>query len=75
MYYLCDHDSDNIFRESSCLVNCGPQHVNVHCRLFCTRLSKKLVFVPVAGAMTVVDSDRLVQPSNTQWPEVQPLVS
>ena len=40
-------------------------------------LSKKLAFVPVAGAMTAhaVHRDRLVLASYVPWPEIQPLES
>ena len=63
-------------RESSCLANYMPLHLSVHCCLFFLySLSKKLVFVPVASAMTAAHRDRLLVASNTQWPEIQPLVS
>ena len=42
---------------------------------FLYSLSKKLVFVPVASAMTAVDRDRLVLASNAEWPEIQSLMS
>ena len=34
-------------------------------------LLKKLVFVPVASAMTVIHRDRLVLASNAQWLEIR----
>ena len=46
---------------------------SVTCFLY--NLSKKLVFVPVASAMTAARRDHLVLSSNTQWPEIQHLVS
>ena len=62
-------------RESSCLANCRPLHVSVHCRLFLYSLSKKLVFVPVASAMTTIHRDCLILAFNAQWPEIQSLTS
>ena len=38
-------------------------------------MSKKLVFVHVASATTSIHKDRLVLPSNVQWPEIQLLMS
>ena len=66
------------FRESSCLAKCLSLHVSVHCCLFFFFLygpSKKLVFVPVASAMTGVHRDHPFLVSNIQWLEIQPLVS
>ena len=59
--------------ELSCLANCRPLHISFHCRLF--SLSKMLMFMPVASAMTAIHSDHWVLPSNAQWPEVQLFVS
>ena len=61
--------------ESSCLANCRPLHVSVHCCLFLYSLSKKLVFVPVASAMIAVHRDHLVLASNNQWPDIRSLTS
>ena len=38
-------------------------------------MSKKLVFVSVAIAMAGIHRDRLLLAFNTQWPEIQHLVS
>ena len=56
--------------ESSCLDNCSPLQVNVHCRPF--YLFKKLEFVPVASAITAVHRDLVIPAPNAQWPEIQP---
>ena len=42
---------------------------------FLYSLPKKQVFVPVVSAMTAIGRDCLVLASNTQWPDIQPLVS
>ena len=65
-------------RESCCLANRRPLHVSIHCCpffVFFYGLSKKLVFMPVASAMTAVHRDRLTLASNAQWPEIQSLTS
>ena len=51
-------------------------HVSVHCCLvFCTVCQKKLMFVPVASALTGAHRDCLVLASFAQQPEIQHLVS
>ena len=57
------------------LANCRSVHVSVQCCLFCDSLSKNLVFMPAASAMTSIHRDRLVLAANALWPEIQPLVS
>ena len=52
--------------ESSCLANCRQLHASDHCCLVLYGLSKKLVFVPVASAMTGAHRDRLVLASIAQ---------
>ena len=42
---------------------------------FLCSLSKKLVFVPVASAVTAFHRDRLVLASSAQWSEIQSLTS
>ena len=54
--------------ESSCLA----KHVSVHCCLY--GLSKKLVFVSVASAMTGAHRECLFLSSFPQQPEIQHLV-
>ena len=52
-------------------------HAGVHmhsCLVLCTQ-SKKLIFVHIASSMTAIHRDCQVLAANSQWPEIQPLVS
>ena len=76
IYCLLDDDSDSIFSWIKLLSYL--QTTTWKCPLspvFLYSLSKKLEFVPVAGAITAVHSDRLILASYIRWPEIQPSVS
>ena len=64
-----------IYRESSCLANCNPLRVSVHCSVILYSPLKKLVFVPVVSATAGSHRDYPVLASVVQWPEIQLLVS
>ena len=61
--------------ESNCLATCRLVHVSVHCCLVLYGLSKELVFVPVASALTGTHRYSLIVASVVQEPEIQRLVS
>ena len=61
--------------ESSCLANCRLVRVSVHVAWGLYSLSKALMFVPVASALTDTHRDCLVVASFGQEPEIQRLVS
>lgn len=66
-----DDHSDN---EPSSLTNYRPLNESIHCCLGLYSLSKKLLFIPAAGALAGVHIDHLLLASNAQRSEIQPLV-
>ena len=60
-------------RESSCLAICKSLHVSVHFHLFFVQTAKKLVFVPIASAMTAPHRGCVDLACNAQQPEIQHL--
>ena len=61
-------------RESSCLDNCRPLNISVHCCLVLYGRSKNPVFVPTASGTTGARRHYLFVASFTQQPEIRYLV-